>query len=100
MTATMLQKLPWTPQRDYFIKINSDESVDGKPFIVTINDKVYKGTFEASKPFWRSTTNAGLDVYLIDSDNTISVDVFGDCPAIESIKLKIGSVNVPITLKS
>ena len=100
MTATMLQKLPWTPQRDYFIKINSDVSVDGKPFIVTINGKVYKGTFGESKPFWRSTTNVGLAVYLIDAGNTISVDVVGDCPNIESITLKIGSINVPITPKS
>ena len=100
MTATMLQKLPWTPQRDYFIKINSDVSVDGKPFIVTINGKVYKGTFGEAKPFWRSTTGVGLDLYQIDAGNTISVDAVGDCPNIESITLQIGGANVPITPKS
>ena len=100
MTATMLQKLPWTPQRDYFIKINSDKSVDGQLFTVTINGKVYKGRFEVGKPFWRSATGVGLDIYLIDAGNTISVDAVGDCPNIESITLKIGSVNVPITPKS
>ena len=96
----MQQKLPWTPQRDYFIKINSDVSVDGQTFAVTINGKVYKGTFEDGKPFWRSTTGVGLDIYLIDEGNIISVDVVGDCPNIESITLKIGSVNVPIIPKS
>ena len=100
MTATMLQTLPWTPQRDALIKINSAESVDGKPFTVTINGKSYSGTFGTANPFWRSTTDVGLDFYVIDSDNTISVDKIGACPSIESIKLKIGGVNVPITPKS
>ena len=100
MTATMLQTLPWTPERTSFIKINSDESVDGKPFTVTINGKAYSGTFGSSNPFWRSTTDVGLDFYAIDSDNTITVDKMGACPNIESITLKIGGVNVPITPKS
>ena len=100
MTATMLVTLPWTPQRASMIKINSAESVDGKPFTVTINGKSYSGTFGNAKPFWRSTTDVGLDFYVIDEDNSISVDKMGACPNIESITLKIGGVNVPITPKS
>ena len=100
ITATMLQTLPWTPARSSFIKINSAESVDGKPFTVTINGKAYSGTFGNAKPFWRSTTDVGLDFYVIDEDNSISVDKMGSCPNIESITLKIGGVNVPITPKS
>ena len=100
MTATMLQKLPWTPARDTFIKINCDESVDGKPFTVTINGKAYSGTFGTSNSFWRSTTDVGLDFYDIGADNSITVDKIGACPSIESITLKIGGVNVPITPKS
>ena len=100
ITATMLQTLPWTPQRGSFIKINSDESVDGKQFTVTINGKSYSGTFGNANPFWRSTTDVGLDFYMIDEVNSISVDKKGACPNIESITLKIGGVNVPITLKS
>lgn len=99
ITATMLQTLPWTPARGSFIKINSDESVDGKQFTVTINGKSYSGTFGTANPFWRSTTDVGLDFYDIGSDNTITVDKIGACPNIESITLKIGGVNVPITLK-
>ena len=43
---------------------------------------------------------AGLTIYLITDTNEIVVDQKGDCPAIESIKLKIEGVDVPITLKS
>ena len=100
MTATMLQTLPWTPQRSSFIKINSDESVDGKKFTVTINGKAYSGTFGNAKPFWRSSTGVGLDVYNIDVGNSISVDKIGDCPSIQSITLKIDGANVVITPKS
>ena len=100
ITATMLQTLPWTPQRSSFIKINSDESVDGKQFTVNINGKSYSGTFGDAKSFWRSTTDVGLDIYTIDDDNSISVEKVGACPNIESITLKIGGVNVPITPKS
>lgn len=99
MTATMLVKLPWTPQRDYFIKINSTTSPVGQPYIVTINGRSYSGTIAGSGPFWRNTAGAGLDFYLIESDYRISVDVFGDCPNIESVSLKINGINVPITLK-
>lgn len=95
----MLQTLPWTPGRSSFIKINSAESVDGKQFTVTINGKSYSGTFGTANPFWRSTTDVGLDFYDIGSDNTIAVDKIGACPNIESITLKIGGVNVPITFK-
>lgn len=100
MTATMLQKLPWTPARSSFIKINSGESVDGKQFTVTINGKSYSGTFANSNAFWRSTTDVGLDIYDIGEDNTITVDKIGACPNIDSITLKIGGVNVPITPKA
>lgn len=100
MTATMLQTLPWTPQRDSLIKINSAESIVGKPFTVTINGKSYTGTLEDGNTFWESTTNVGLDIYYIDGDNNITVDKIGACPAIESITLKIDGANVVITPKS
>lgn len=100
MTATMLQTLPWTPQRASLIKINSGESVKGKRFTVTINGKAYSGSFEVGQAFWRSAVGEGLDLYVIDTDNTISVDQRGNCPNIESITLKIDGVNVPITPKA
>ena len=100
MTATMLQTLPWTPQRASFIKINSKESVEGKTFTVTINGKSFTGTFGDSLPLWRNASGVGLDIYTIDVDNTISVDQLGDCPIIQSITLKIDGANVPITPKS
>lgn len=96
----MLVTLPWTPQRGDFIKINSDASVVGKKFTVTINGKLYSGRIERYKPFWRWTTNTGLDFYVISGDNSIAVDATGDCPTIESISLKVDGLNVPITLKS
>lgn len=96
----MLQTLPWTPQRDSFIKINSAESVVGKSFTVTINGKSYTGTFGDANPFWRSTTDVGLDFYYIDGNNNISVDQIGACPNIESITLKIDGANVVITPKA
>ena len=100
MTATMLQTLPWTPQRDSLIKINSKESVVGKTFTVTINGKSFTGTFGESLPLWRSASGVGLDIYDIDVDNTITVDQIGNSPSIQSITLKIDGVNVPITPKS
>lgn len=100
MTATMLQTLPWSPQRAGFIKINSEKSIVGKKFTVTINGKMNTGIFEDQKPFWRSATGVGLDLYVIDADNTINVDATGDCPNIESITLKIDGANVVITPKA
>lgn len=100
MTATMLQTLPWTPQRSSFIKINSGESVNGKTFTVTINGKSFTGSFGNALPLWRSASGVGLDIYIIDDDNSISVDKIGDCPSINSITLKIDGVNVPITPKA
>lgn len=100
MTATMLQTLPWTPQRDSLIKINSAKSVKGKPFTVTINGKSFTGTFDDSLPLWRSTNSVGLDIYMIDEDNSISVDQIGNCPSIQTITLKIDGANVPITPKA
>ena len=100
MTATMLQTLPWKPQRDSLIKINSEGSIKGKSFTVTINGKSYTGTFEDGNTFWESATNVGLDIYYIDGDNIISVDQIGACPTIESITLKIDGANVVITPKA
>lgn len=97
MTATMLVKLPWTPQRDYFIKLNTDKSPVGRPYIVTINGRSYSGIIADSGPFWRNTSGAGLDFYRIESDYRIAVDQYGDCPNIESISLKIDGINVNIT---
>ena len=96
----MLVKLPWTPQRDYFIQLNGDKSPVGKRYNVIINGRSYYGTIADSGPFWRSTTNVGLDFYSIESDYRIAVDGYGDCPNIESITLKIDGANVPITLMS
>lgn len=96
----MLVQLPWTPQRDYFIKLNSDKSPVGKRYNVTINGKSYSGIIADSGAFWRNTANVGLDFYRIESDYRIAVDEYGDCPNIESITLKIDGANVPITLKS
>ena len=42
----------------------------------------------------------GLTIYRISEANEIVVDKKGDCSDIESITLKIGGVNVPITPKS
>lgn len=100
LTANMLVTLPWTPQRANFIKINSAESVNGKPFTVTINQIGYEGTLVKGQSFWEDPMGAGLTIYLITDTNEIVVDQKGDCPAIESIKLKIEGVDVPITLKS
>lgn len=100
MTATMLQTLPWTPERASLIKINSVESVKGKTFTVTINGKSFTGTIDDNLPFWRSTSGVGLDFYNIGVDNTITVDQLGNCPIINSITLKIDGANVPITPKS
>ena len=96
----MLQNLPWTPQRAYFIKINSAVSVVGNRFTVTLNGKLYSGIIELNKPFWRFTTDVGLNIYAIDDDNSIAVDIIGDCPIINKIKLKIGGVNVLVLPKA
>ena len=96
----MLVTLPWTPQRANFIKINSAESVKGKPFTVTINQIGYEGTLVKGQSFWEDPMGAGLTIYRISDTNEIVVDKKGDCPAIESITLKIDGVNVPITPKS
>lgn len=96
----MLVTLPWTPQRASMIKINSNESIIGSAFIVTINGESYDNTFVVGRPFWENSTGAGLTLYHISDANEIVVDKKGDCPAIESITLEIESVDVPITLKS
>lgn len=82
------------------IKINSAESVKGKPFAVTINEIGYEGTLVDGQSFWEDPVGAGLTIYHISDTNEIVVDKKGDCSAIESITLKIGGVNVPITPKS
>ena len=100
MTATMLVKLPWTPERASFIKINSGESIIGNTFGVTINGETYQDTLFDGRPFWENSSGAGLTVYHVTEANEIVVDQKGDCPAIESIKLNMEGVDVPITLKS
>ena len=100
MTATMLVTLPWTPQRASMIKINSTESIKGSVFAVTINEIGYEGTLVDGQSFWEDPVGAGLTIYHISDTNEIVVDKKGDCPAIESIKLKIEGVDVPIILKS
>ena len=100
MTANMLVTLPWTPERAGFIKINTDESIKGKSFTVTLNGKSTSGVFENNNEFWNSGEDGGLTIYLISDDNIVTLDVYHGSPAIESIKLKIDGVDVPITLKS
>ena len=100
MTATMLVTLPWTPQRASMIKINSPESIKGSVYSVAINEIGYVGTLVEGQPFWEDPMGAGLTIYHISDANEIVVDKKGDCPAIESITLKIEGVDVPITLKS
>lgn len=82
------------------IKINSSESVKGKHFAVTINQMGYDGTLVDGQSFWEDPMGAGLTIYHISDANEIVVDKKGDCSDIDSIKLKIEGVDVPITLKS
>ena len=96
----MLVTLPWTPQRASLIKINSVKSVKGKPFTVTINQMGYESTLVDGQTFWEDPMGAGLTIYHITDTNEIVVDQKGDCPAIDSIKLKIEGVDVPITPKA
>lgn len=100
MTATMLVTLPWTPQRASMIKINSPESIKGSVYSVTINQIGYEGTLVEGQSFWEDPIGDGLTLYHITDTNEIVVDRKGDCSAIESIKLKIEGVDVPIILKS
>ena len=81
------------------MKINSAESIANKAFTVTINGKAYKGNF-ADRYFWKYTENDYLTIYNISEDNQITVDNNGTLPNIETIKLKIDGLDVPITLKS
>lgn len=82
------------------IKINSPKSIIGSAFTVTINGESYNDEFLEHIQFWVNSSGAGLDIYQISDANEIVVDKRGDCPAIESIKLKIEGVDVPIILKS
>ena len=82
------------------IKINSPESIKGSVYTVTIDEMGYEGTLVDGQTFWEDPMGAGLTIYHISDTNEIVVDKKGDCPAIESIALKIDGVNVPITLKS
>ena len=82
------------------IKINSDGSVEGKHFAVSLSEMGYEGTVVEGKSFWEDPMGAGLTIYRISDTNEIVVDKKGDCSDIESITLKIGGVNVPITPKS
>ena len=96
----MLVTLPWSPQRASIIKINSPESIKGRVCTVAINNIGYQGTLVEGQSFWEDPSGAGLTIYLISDTNEIVVDRKGDCPTIESIKLSIDGVNVPITPKS
>lgn len=100
LTATMLVTLPWTPQRASLIKINSAESVIGKSFTVTIDEMGYGGTLVDGQTFWEDPMGAGLTIYHISDTNEIVVDQKGNCPVIDTIKLKIDGVDVPITPKA
>ena len=82
------------------MKINSPVSIKGSVYAVTINQIGYEGTLVVGQPFWEDPMGAGLTIYHISDANEIVVDQKGDCPAIESIKLKIEGVDVPIILKS
>ena len=82
------------------IKINSTESIIGSVFTVTINGESYDETLFEGRPFWENSSGVGLTVYHITEANEIVVDQKGNCPNIESIKLNIEGVDVPIILKS
>ena len=82
------------------IKVNSPESIKGSVYSVTINEIGYEGTLVEGQSFWEDPMGAGLTIYLISDTNEIVVDKKGDCPAIQSVKLKIEGVDVPIILKS
>ena len=82
------------------IKINSPESIKGSVYAVTINEIGYEGTLVEGQSFWEDPSGAGLTIYHISDTNEIVVDKKGDCPAIESIKVKIEGVDVPIIPKS
>lgn len=60
----------------------------------------YESTLVDGQTFWEDPMGAGLTIYHITDTNEIVVDQKGDCPVIESIKLKIEGVDVPIILKS
>ena len=96
ITATLLVSLPWTPERASFIKINTDESIKGKSFTVTLNGLSTSGVFEKDNEFWNSGADGGLTIYLISDDNIVTLDVYHGCPDIESIQLKIDGKNIPI----
>lgn len=96
----MLVTLPWTPQRATIMKINSPKSIKGMTFAVTVNQIGYDGTLVDGQSFWEDPMGAGLTIYHITDANEIVVDQKGDCPAIESITLKIDGANVPITPKA
>ena len=100
ITATLLVSLPWAPERASFIKINTDESIKGKRFTVTLNGISTSGVFEPQNEFWNSGADGGLTIYLISDDNIVTLDVYHGSPDIESIQLKIEGVDVPIILKS
>ena len=82
------------------IKINSPESINNKAFTVTINEIGYEGTLVDGQSFWEDPIGAGLTIYHISDTNELVVDKKGDCSDIESIKLKIEGVDVPIIPKS
>ena len=82
------------------IKINSPESINNKAFTVTINEIGYEGTLVDGQSFWEDPIGAGLTIYHISDTNELVVDKKGDCSDLESIKLKIEGVDVPIIQKS
>ena len=69
-------------------------------FSVTINGETYEDTLFEGRAFWENSSGVGLTVYHISDTNEIVVDQKGDCPAIDSIKLNMEGVDVPIILKS
>lgn len=92
ISGTLLVSLPWSPQRASIFKINTTESIKGKPFSININGTVTTGVFGAGNLLWQSGSGA-LTIYAISDDNSVAVDKMGNPPNVDSLTLSIdGSV--------
>lgn len=80
--------MPWSPKREAVFKINTTESINGKPFSININGTVHTGVFGAGNLLWQSGSGA-LTIYLIGDDNSVVVDKMGNPPNVDSLTLTI-----------
>ena len=96
ISGTLLVSLPWTPQRAGIFKINTAESIVGKPFSININGTVNAGVFGSGNLLWQSGSGA-LTQYLISEDNTVVVDKMGNPPIVDNLTISIDGREVPFT---